>query len=344
MKGESDSCELINRMCDRDVTALVALYDRYATAVYSLACRIVRNSADAEEVVQEAFLQAWQQASRFESTRASVTGWLLMITRSRALDRVRRMSGRARREEGLASVEGLRAESEWATDCALVREEDGRAVRQVLEALPAIQRIALELAFYEGLTHSEIANVLCQPLGTIKTRIRLALHRMRDSLKAAPAAVAPAHEPSPFAVALAEYLARRPILTATYRNLTGVRILVVDDDAETVDLVVTVLQSAGATVTTAQSTSEGLARLGVAWPDVILADIAMPHDDGYALIRQARRLADASGRRLIAVAFTGLGDREREKALLAGFATLLAKPVQPHTLLELVARLSDQAA
>ncbi len=72
--------------------------------------------------------------------------------------------------------EDLRAGSEWATDCALVREEDGRAVRQVFEALPAMQRIALELAFYEGLTHSEIADVLCQPLGTVKTRIRLALH------------------------------------------------------------------------------------------------------------------------------------------------------------------------
>lgn len=344
MNGDFDSCELIGRMRDRDVTALVALYDRHAAAAYGLACRIVRNSADAEDVVQEAFLQAWQQASRFDARRASVAGWLMMITRSRALDRVRRTSGRTRREESLASVEGLCAGSEWATDGALIRDEDGRAVRHVFEALPAIQRIALELAFYEGLTHAEIAEVLCQPLGTVKTRIRIALHRMRDGLTTAPTTVAPARELSPFTAALAEYLARRPLLTATYRNLSGIRVLVVDDDAETVDLVTTVLQSAGATVMTAQSTSVGLTRLGLAWPDVILADLAMPHDDGYALIRQARALADASGRRLIAVAFTGLGDREHEKALRAGFATLVSKPVQPHVLLDVVARLANQAA
>ena len=346
MSGDSESCELIGRMRNRDVTALVALYDRYASAAYSLACRIVRNSADAEDVVQEAFLQAWEQASRFDRKRATVASWLLMITRSRAVDRVRRTSGRAKREEALAGVECMAdvgAGSQWATDCALIREEDGRAIRQVVQALPAVQRIALELAFYEGLTHSEIADVLCQPLGTVKTRIRLALHRMRAGLNAAPT-VAPAAEPSPFAVALAEYLAQRPLLTATYRNLSAIRVLVVDDDAETVDLVTTVLQSAGATVMTAQSTPGGLARLGEAWPDVILSDLVMPHDDGYALIRQARVLADASGRRLIAVAFTGLGDPEHEKALRAGFETLVSKPVQPQTLLDLMARLTGQAA
>jgi len=139
-------------------------------------------------------------------------------------------------------------------------------------------------------------------------------------------------------------LRRMGVLTPTYRSLDGIRILVVDDDGETVDLVTTVLQSAGATVLVARSTSDGLAKLGAAWPDLILADIAMPGADGYVLIQQARTLADASGRRLIAVAFTALGSREREKAISAGFATLVSKPVQPHALLELVATLASRAA
>lgn len=116
--------------------------------------------------------------------------------------------------------------------------------------------------------------------------------------------------------------------------------LVVDDDAETVDLVATVLQSAGASVATARSTSDGLARLDDIWPAVLLADIAMPQQDGYSLLRHARALADASGQRLTAVAFTALGESEQERALKAGFATLISKPVQPHALLDVVARLA----
>ena len=345
LKDDSSSREVISRIQRRDVAALAVLYDRHATGVYRLACHICRNRADAEDVVQEVFLQVWQQASRFDHTRSCVESWLLMITRSRALDRVRRTCSRSLREEGLTHAEDLLAGPEWASDLELIREENGRGVRHEFEALPVIQRIAVELAFYEGLTHSEIADVLCQPLGTVKTRIRVAIRRMRDGLNRRLADTPQAaHEPSPFTIALAEYLAKRPILPATYRSLTGLRILAVDDDEETVDLVATVLQSAGGSVMTARSTPDGLARLDVAWPDVILADISMPFDDGYALIRNARAMADASGRRLTAIAFTALGDREHEKALRAGFATLVAKPVQPHALLDAVARVATRAA
>lgn len=345
MKDDAIGDDLVRRMRAGDVSAVAELYDRHAGAVYGLACRIVRNSADAEEVVQEAFLQVWQQAARFDSARATVAGWLLMITRTRALDRLRRMDTVHRRNEGLARVEDLRAGAAWAADHVLMTEENGRGLRQAFEALPAMQRVAVELAFYEGLTHSEIADVLCQPLGTIKTRIRLGVHRMRGGLKGdAGEGTAPSHEASPFAVALADYLARRPLLTTTYRDLRGRLILVVDDDAEAVDLVATLLQSAGATVMTARSTLDGLARLRDAWPAVLLADIAMPQDDGYSLIRQARVLADASGQRLTAVAFTAYGGREQEKVLRAGFETLISKPVQPHALLDIVSRLASSAA
>lgn len=343
MTDDAVADDLIIKIRQGDVTALAALYDRHVTLVYNLACRIVRNPADAEDVVQETFLQVWQQAWRFDHARAGVASWLLMITRSRALDRLRQTSGRLRREEAIGRAEHLHAASELATDHALIRTEDGREVRRAFDALPAIQRLTLELAFYEGLTHSEIAEAMCQPLGTVKTRIRLALHKMRDGLNGEPSEFN-AREPSPFTVALAEHLAIRPRLTPRYRSLRGLRLLVVDDDAETVDLISTVLQSAGATVMTARSTPDGLARLGGAWPDVILADIAMPRDDGYSLIRQARVLADAAGHRLTAAAFTALGEREQERALRAGFAALVCKPVQPHVLLDVVSRLASRAA
>ena len=346
MSEEPATTALIGRIRHGDAEALASLYDRHANRVYSLALRILRHPADAEDVVQETFLQVWHQAARFDERRASVEGWLLMIARSRALDRLRRSGRRSRREEGLDPLQRDVSDvpaSGRSVDHALIGEADGRAVRQEFRALPVVQRIAVELAFYQGLTHVQIAEVLCQPLGTVKTRIRLALLRMRNGLNGH-REVSPSHEPSPFTVALAAYLAERPRLTPSCRSLLALRILVVDDDAETVDMIRTVLQSAGATVMTAPSTAEGMARLEVAWPDVILADINMPLDDGYSLIRRARAVADASGRRLVAAAFTALGEQETPKALREGFCALIPKPVEPQVIVALVGRLANQAA
>jgi RNA polymerase sigma-70 factor (ECF subfamily) len=337
--------DLMRRVCAGDVAALLMLYDRYAKLVSALANRIVRNPADSEDVVQETFLQAWQQARRFDSGRGSVEAWLLTIARTRALDRVRRTAVRTRHEDALTRLARRRPAAAWVPDRDSIRAEKGRELRRGLAALPAHERIAVELSFYQGLTHVEIADVLSQPLGTIKTRIRLGIQKMRDGMQPAAAVILrrPA-ESSPFTVALAEYLARRPVLAAPYRSLHGVRALVIDDDDETVDLVTTVMQSAGASVVAARSTTEGLAHLDRVWPDVILSDIVMPRHDGYVLIREARALAEASGRRLTAIAFTALGHREHEKALRAGFATLVPKPVQPHALLEVVVTLTRRAA
>lgn len=334
---------LLVRMRQRDVNALAAFYDRHAQRAYSVAYRIVRNTAEAEDVVQEAFLQVWHQAGRFDGTRASGVGWLQMITRSRAVDRVRRTCRRSRHEAMVEHMDDPRGACEWATDRVLIRQEKGREIRRRFEALPAVQRIVVELAFYHGLTHLEIAGVLCQPLGTVKTRMRLGLRKMRDALTGVPSP-APVREASPFTLALAEHLANSPLLTANDRRLPDLRLLVVDDDSETAALVATVLQSAGAAVTTARSTTDGLARLNADWPDVILTDIAMPRDDGYSFLRQARALAESSGRRLVAAAFTGLGAAEAERARDAGFAALVAKPVQPSLLLDVVGRLAGAPA
>lgn len=341
MINPSADHDLIGRIRDADVTALAELYDGHATRAYSLACRILRNDADAEDVVQEAFLQVWRQAAKFDPARGAVAGWLLTITRSRAIDRLRRRNGRAQWEERRENLEELVSAPGATADQVLIWEESGRVARRAVSALPPAQRVALRLAYFEGLTHSEISDVLCQPLGTVKTRIRIAMQKMRDGLISGAADLSE-HEPSPFTVELSEYLARRPMLTNTYRSLKGLRVLVVDDDSETVDLLRTVLESAGACVMTGRSASEGMAHLEAAWPDVLLADIAMPAEDGYALLRRARALADGSGRRLAAASFTALGLPERAAALSAGFAAHISKPIQPHTLLDTVANLAGR--
>lgn len=161
---------LVCRLQSGDPDALAQLYDSYAGVVSALAHRILRDSAEVEEVVQEVFLQAWRQAARFDPHRGSLPAWLVTMARSRALDRVRR---RAVRKE--TSDEAPPAWSAPAPEGPL-------AVRAALTTLNADQRRALELAFYDGLTHVEIARRLGEPLGTVKTRIRTAMLRLRDAL------------------------------------------------------------------------------------------------------------------------------------------------------------------
>ena len=176
---------IVRRMAGGDHVALGELYDRHARLLYSLALRILRERGDAEDVLQEAFSQVWRQAGRFEAGRGTVVGWLVTVTRSRALDRLRQ---RRAQPEGLADFDRL-AESlpdpARALDLHLATSEQAARVRQALAALPDDQRIPLELAYYEGLSQSEIATQLRTPLGTVKTRMRLALRRLRDALEGA---------------------------------------------------------------------------------------------------------------------------------------------------------------
>ena len=172
---------VLRRMAAGDSGALAELYDRHARGVYSLALRVLQDVHEAEDVVQDVFSQAWRQATRYDAARAAVGAWLLNLTRSRAIDRLR--ARRARPEapvdtEVIAAVAG----PGMAADEHVISDERARLVRQALDDLPRLQRVAVELAFYEGLTHVEIAEQLEQPLGTVKTRIRLGLLRLRDAL------------------------------------------------------------------------------------------------------------------------------------------------------------------
>jgi RNA polymerase sigma-70 factor, ECF subfamily len=170
----------VGRMAAGDAEALAELYDRHARGVYSLALRILQHPADAEDVVQDVFSQAWRQASRYDATRGVVAAWLLTLARSRAIDRVR-----ARRTHAERSIEAATTgvpDAAPLPDIEVLSVEQVALVRAALASLPLLQRMAIELAYYEGLTHAEIAERLEQPLGTVKTRIRLALARLRDSL------------------------------------------------------------------------------------------------------------------------------------------------------------------
>jgi RNA polymerase sigma-70 factor, ECF subfamily len=167
-----DADVLLSRMAGGDQTALAELYDRFAGLVHGLALRIVRDHAEAEDVVQEVFVQAWRQAARYDASRGTPEAWICIMARTRALDRVRRRT--ARREDPAESA---------PPGSGTPRNEENLAVRQALQELSPDQRRALELAYYEGLTQAEIAERLGEPLGTIKTRIRTGMIRLREALE-----------------------------------------------------------------------------------------------------------------------------------------------------------------
>lgn len=179
--------QLVSRMAAGEDGALGDLYDRYGKTLYALALAIVREPADAEEVVVDAFGQAWRQATAFDPRRGSVGAWLATIARSRALDMVRARGRRARAHEraahlsddGIATpIAGLGPDPGRSAE----RSEARRLVAQALAALPEPQRVAIELAYFQGLSQSEIAERLAEPLGTIKTRMRTGMEKLRGLL------------------------------------------------------------------------------------------------------------------------------------------------------------------
>lgn len=178
---------LLERVAQGDESALERLYDLYSGALYAVAYRISGERSDAEEIVLDAFAQAWRDAPRFQPSRGSAIAWLTMICRSRALDLIRARGRRAKVVTNAAVAEpdahpGM-GTAEPRTDRDVERMERRKVVADALMALSPPQREAMQLAYYEGLSHSEIAERLGEPLGTVKTRVRLAMQRLRDSLR-----------------------------------------------------------------------------------------------------------------------------------------------------------------
>jgi len=173
---------LVAAAAAQDADALSALYDRHRATLFSMALRILRDRAEAEEVLGDVFLQAWRQSASYEPARGSVAAWLVNLCRSRAIDRLRARGRRAVGTESLAREEAAQPVAPVGPLESAVSEQRRRRVVEALAALDAEQRRALDLAYYGGLSHSEIAAELGQPLGTVKTRIRKAIVVLRDRL------------------------------------------------------------------------------------------------------------------------------------------------------------------
>jgi RNA polymerase sigma-70 factor (ECF subfamily) len=169
--------QLMDLLRRRQPDALSRMYDQYSTMVYSVAMRVLRDSAAAEDVMQEVFLKLWQQPETFADHRGSLCGWLAVVTRNRAIDRIRG----TRRFENVDDLQ-LANTVEMGTEAD--RNIMVAKVRVVLETMPPDQRRTIEMAFFEGQTHTEIAAQTGQPLGTVKTRIRSALIAIRKALEA----------------------------------------------------------------------------------------------------------------------------------------------------------------
>jgi RNA polymerase sigma-70 factor, ECF subfamily len=181
--GAEIDADLIRAIAGGSSDALARLYDRHSAVVYGLARRIVSRLEDAEEVVQDVFSQVWRDAARYERGRATVAGWLVMLTRTRAIDRVRARRSRPDVEAGVAPEAAPPVVSaERDPEQATIASDDARQVTRALTTLPPEQRALVEMAYYQGLTHSEIARTTGVPLGTVKTRLRTAMTTMREAL------------------------------------------------------------------------------------------------------------------------------------------------------------------
>jgi RNA polymerase sigma-70 factor, ECF subfamily len=178
--------QLLGRIAQRDHAALSELYDATATPLFSVALRIVHDPSDAEEVLQDVFVQIWEKAPTFDRRLGSAFSWVLSITRHRAIDRLRSKQRKARLVEQLVEAGDAEIPSAALPDAGSLDAEQAALVRSAMTTLPKDQRQAIELAFFAGLSHPEIAKTLDQPLGTIKARIRRGLLKMRESLEPKP--------------------------------------------------------------------------------------------------------------------------------------------------------------
>ena len=180
----------IRNLADEEVMQLVGegsprafelLFDRHGGAAFSLAYRMVGDRVAAEDISQEAFLSIWRSRMRYDCARGSVRTWVLGIVHNRAIDALRRGASYERRREQLDVVEE-RHEAPERTDVEAARREEARSVHSALDTLPADQRRTIELAYFGGFSHSQIAELLDEPIGTIKGRMRLGLGKLRDQL------------------------------------------------------------------------------------------------------------------------------------------------------------------
>jgi RNA polymerase sigma-70 factor, ECF subfamily len=178
--------DLALRLQRRDPQALAELYDRYGRLAFALILRVVRDAAIAEDLVQETFLRVWNRAKGFDAERGALGPWLLAVARNRAIDYLRATGGRERNTVDLEQTDHPALYTDMERD--LLTSDSARRVTAAMAKLPSHHREVIELAYFEGLSQSEMAERMGQPIGTVKTWVRAALKRLRDDLGAAVAA------------------------------------------------------------------------------------------------------------------------------------------------------------
>lgn len=180
----SSDATLVHRLLQRDVRAFEQVYDRHSRVVYALVLRILQQASTTEEVVQDVFLQLWRNAGMYQSARGPFLPWLLTLARNRALDHLRLKSERQRRREDQTDEPPVISTTPHY-EAALDEKRRAERVRALMGSLSPRQKKAIEMAYFEGLSHSEIAEALKEPLGTVKSWIRNGLLRLKEGLRAA---------------------------------------------------------------------------------------------------------------------------------------------------------------
>ncbi len=182
MAIESSDQELLAAVQRKELRALEQIYDRYGSFAYSLAARILNDRALAEDVVQEVFFNFWRQASTFDAAKGSVRTWILSCTHHKSVDFLRQRSGKTKRDFDITEAEYLLGDSDpWEE---VSRNGDSQMLKQAIARLPEDQKKTIEMAYFGGLSHSEIAESMKVPIGTVKGRLRLAMEKLREIIKA----------------------------------------------------------------------------------------------------------------------------------------------------------------
>jgi RNA polymerase sigma-70 factor (ECF subfamily) len=175
--------ELLRRIARQDRDAFAEFYDRHSALMYSVACKILNDSTDAQDVVQEAFVQIWEKAAAFDPKLGRAASWAAILTRNKAIDRIRASQRRSRLNDEAGTEMAIAQEADATVNEAVHGHDKAKIIQTAIVELPSEQRQAIELAYFSGLTQNEISEKLNQPLGTIKARIRRGLLKLRDQME-----------------------------------------------------------------------------------------------------------------------------------------------------------------
>jgi RNA polymerase sigma-70 factor (ECF subfamily) len=333
LSSPSTDGDLLRLMASRDTDAGAALFTRHRAAMFAVAYRIGHDVALAEDATQDAMLQAWRDAARYDAAKGSVGAWLLLMARCRALDRVRARQVRQQRVATGVDANDT-AIDQRPVDRAFEIDDQVQMVVRGVDVLPESEQRVLDLAYRAGLTHTEIAERLDLPLGTTKTQLRRALSTLRIVFDERPR--------RPF-----DWRQRRSVGLSAPKALHGLTVLIIDDEADTVRLTSLVMRRAGADILSFTCPRKALTHLSArdTWPDLALIDLEMPDLDGYEVSRRLRGIRPAGDRSLINVAFTASGgSTDRRRSREAGFDFHVAKPIVPGLLVRTIAEAVQRRA